>query len=326
MRRVVVPLFALLGLFSAVIVPAHAWGSGTHAFIADRLGGAPLQPLDAQELYGAMAPDLFQTDIALNSDPLLFSYTQGAPGHEGFMAIWNAARGPLAHAFAWGWVGHNEVWGEDSTAHGNGYVIEKATLLSGAFEQMGVWAQVESELGFPLATEDKILFCHLAVEYAGDIAIRQADPILGEKIMAAATLRSNSVPALLVAAMAGANPNDVVRMEDRFRRYMMVYGGAMMQDDDFATRFMALDMTRFVVLYLQYKGVPDVESLRPMLQQLSLLAITESFGLIGDYMGEIEITIAEVRAELAAHGVSLPPGAGRGGAELRSDGRGQPRR
>ena len=162
MRRVVVSLFALVSVLAALIAPAHAWGSATHAYIANRLGGATLQPLDAQELYGAMAPDLFQTDIALNMDPLLYTYTQGVPGQEGFMAIWNTAQGPLARAFAWGWVGHNEVWGEDSTAHGNGYVIEKATLLSDAFEQMGVWAQVEDQLGFPLAPEDKILFCHLA--------------------------------------------------------------------------------------------------------------------------------------------------------------------
>ena len=48
MRRVVVSLFALVSVLAAPIVPAHAWGSATHAYIADRLGGAPLVDLVLQ--------------------------------------------------------------------------------------------------------------------------------------------------------------------------------------------------------------------------------------------------------------------------------------
>ncbi len=298
--------------------PAFAWGSATHAYLADRLGNARLEPLDAQELYGAMAPDLFQSDIALALDPLLFVYTQGAPGQEGFMAVWEAARGPVQRAFAWGWAGHNEVWGEDATAHGTGYVVQKAQLLDAGLEQMGVWAQVEQQFGLPLAPEDRLLFCHLAVEYAGDLVLRGAAPDVGEKVIGAALLRSRDVPRLLVQALAGANPDDVTRMEDRFRRSMLVYGGAMLQDDDFAARFFALDMTRFVAAYLEYKGVPDVNALRPMLQELALLGITQALPLLGDYAGELEATLASVQAELVAHGVALPPANGLGAGAPRA--------
>ncbi len=111
--------------------------------------------------------------------------------------------------------------------------------------------------------------------------------------------------------MAGANPEDVTRMEEKFRRYMLVYGGALLQDEDFAARFFALDQSRFVAAYLDSKGVPNVNALRPMLQELSLLGVTQALPLLGDYAGELETTLAKVQAELEAHGVALPRGGGR---------------
>ena len=299
---VLLSVFALLVPFS---MPASGWGSATHAYIADHLG-PEAGPLNAQELYGAMAPDLFQLDLNLAFDPHVGYYTHGAPGEEGFMAVWGAAQSRIAKAVALGWVSHNNVWGADSRAHdpATGYVIQKAAALEAALGAAGVWKQVEEQVGLPLPLDDRLLFCHIVVETDGDLLLRHVDRGLAARVVGAALMRSRRIPDQLADAMQGIDPAVVAKLERRFQRYMMFYGAALAQDDETATSLMAADVARQALEYLAYVH-PDlpVYSLKPAVEALSLLALQQAIPLLDDYVPAVNDTIEFVSEQLASHGV-----------------------
>jgi hypothetical protein len=306
MNRRNVLLLALLVLLAPVSPPAFGWGSATHAYIADHIG-SKVESFNIEEMYGAMAPDLFQADLSLAFDPLLAYYTHGAPGQEGFLAVWDEARPRTEKACGFGWVSHNNVWGDDSTAHDpiHGYVIQKAAALDAALDAAGVWAQIEQQIGFPLPLEDRLLFCHIVVETDGDIVLRHADPQLGERVIGAALLRSPAVPRLLADAMEGADPDVVKTMEGRFRQYMLLYGGILAQDDETATRMLAADVARQALGYLAFvhPGLP-IDPLRGPVEMLSLVAMQAAFPLLDDYVPAVDETIQFVSSQLADHHIA----------------------
>ena len=58
MKRALISLCSTLTLFFFQVQSGFCWGSAVHAYIADHLGKkAPL--LNLNEVYGAMAPDVF---------------------------------------------------------------------------------------------------------------------------------------------------------------------------------------------------------------------------------------------------------------------------
>jgi hypothetical protein len=305
MKRASLVLSLLLVALASFSVPAFGWGSATHAYIANHLG-TDVRPLNAQEMYGAMAPDMFQADLNLAFDPLLLYYTHGAPGQEGFMAIWSGARSRIAKAFALGWVSHNNVWGADSTAHdpSTGYVIQKAAALEAALGAAGVWTQVEQQVGFPLPLDDRLLFCHIVVETDGDLILRHADRGLAGRVIGAALMRSPRVPDQLADAMQGADPAVIAGMERGFRRYMLFYGAILAQNDADATRLMATDVARQALGYLAYvhPGLP-VDQLKAPVEALSLLALQQAVPLLADYVPAVNDTVRSVSSQLALHGV-----------------------
>ena len=124
-------LVLILGLGAS---QAWAWGSATHTYIDDRLNRQGPGQKNLGEMYGGVAPDLFNYLFA-PYQPYLYGQT-----HDDFLKVWEAA-GPrqssVKRALAYGFVSHNDLWGADVTAHhngitfgqGQGYVIAKAQAM-----------------------------------------------------------------------------------------------------------------------------------------------------------------------------------------------------
>ena len=305
-------ILVVLAVLAAACLPAAAWGSATHAYVADHFGSR--EPVfNSHELYGAMLPDLFQSNLALNFDPLADAYTHGRPGAELFMDVWIVAHGTVEKAVAFGYVGHNNVWGEDFHAHdlATGYIIQKATLLDAGLDAAGVWTEVTNQTGLTLSAEDRILYCHIVVEEAGDLIIRRADRAIGAKVAAAAFARTPIVPKMLVAAMRGLDPATVRRQESDFRRSMILYGTMLLQEEPIAKHLLADMVADQALAFLAYKypGLPT-DQLRPFVRDLSLLALQQALPLVEpDYMDAVAATANSVAAALQAHGVDYvhPP-------------------
>ena len=78
---------AALGL--AISADAFAWEKGTHAYIAD-LVRKKAGVLNIEEIYGAMAPDAFNTLFTVPG--LAFRDWLYEETHYNFMKVWNAIR------------------------------------------------------------------------------------------------------------------------------------------------------------------------------------------------------------------------------------------
>ena len=104
---------------------AIGWNYATHAYIADKIG--TLMPiLKMNQVYGIMAPDIFNFDFSLMTDAVLRGFTHGIPAegtgglNENFMSVWFNADGPFQKADALGFLAHNDAWGADYIAHWQG--------------------------------------------------------------------------------------------------------------------------------------------------------------------------------------------------------------
>lgn len=304
MRRSYALALSFCLLLGAVSVPAFAWGSATHAYIAGKIG--KLWPvMNANERYGIMAADLFNYDFRYYYDPTVKFFTHGTPGAEGFMGVWaNARWWGYQKSLAFGFVAHNEVWGCDFTAHisgltygqGEGYVIAKAKEL------MPVLAALLNEYGISL--EDPVLLevCHNLVEAAGDILILKADPAIGEKIISACLLRSNDFPGLLASAMGPEWKDAVTAAEKEFRRTMILYGAALTLGEESAVKAFAEQLAQLGVELIRFLGGPDIAL--DLAKELAEYGIRQALVLCRpDYLREVNATVSFVRANLAAHGV-----------------------
>jgi len=297
---------------------AFSWGSATHAYIADHIGKF-LPLMNANEMYGIMAPDIFNYVFTLDPGQMaaIQRYTHGSPGAEDFMEVWRKASWwGYQKSLAYGYVAHNDVWGIDSTAHhsgvkvgqGVGYVILKAQKL---LEQNIVIPGLTAEAGEPLdqvfsrvglvVPADQLELAHNLFETAGDIYIAQQDKLIGEKIICAALARSNDFPALLTKAMDIVGKDMIYAAEKEFRKSMVLYGGALIQDQETAIKNMSDQMAQLGILYLEAKGVTGITL--DLAKILAEKAIRAALPLCGDYMTEVNATVGFVKSNLVAHSV-----------------------
>lgn len=304
MRRSLALVLSLFLFLGAAAVPALAWGSATHAYIAGKVG--KIWPLmNANERYGIMAADLFNYDFRYYFDPTVKFFTHGTPGGEGFMGVWaNAKWWGYQKSLAFGFVAHNEVWGCDYTAHvsgltfgqGEGYVVAKAKQL------MPDMAALMD--GYGISLDDAVLLelCHNLVEAAGDILILKADPAIGEKIITACLLRSDDFPALLASVMGPDWKAEVYAADKEFRRTMTLYGAAMTQGREPAIKAFAEQLGQLGADFIKYFGGPEIAP--DLAKGLAEYGIRQALALCGpDYLGEVNATVSFVKANLAAHGV-----------------------
>ena len=296
---------AILLMFSVSNV--FSWGSATHAYIGNKIGAkGGLKNFD--EMYGALAPDVFNYTFAIYY-PYLYGQT-----HYTTFNLKDVADEKLQKALAYGYFSHNGLWGADFTAHhsgitygqGQGYVISKATELT-----LQVGPLLESQ-GITLTAPVLLEVCHNFVEASVDILVTRLDPKIGARLVQAGLFRSRSFPAMLVevyAAGLAANPpgmaiEDATRIimeaEGSFRRITILYGLALTEPEDVAVGLLAENFATFAGAYLTAMGVtlpPDAD-----LTPLAAYGIQQGIVLCeNDFTAEIAATYKFVKKNMAEH-------------------------
>lgn len=297
-------IFFALVLFSS---QAYPWGSITHAYIADHIG-KKWGLKNINEIYGAMAPDLFNYVFGLEADlyNYLRGYTHGIPAANGnpavesFMDVWYSARWwGYEKALAYGFISHNDVWAADFTAHGSacldpgkGYIIKKAEILKGPL--MDYLEDLEVIISPEIAME----LSHNLVEGAGDIVIRRYDANLGQKVITSSLFRSPACPNLLVRAIGEYYRDIVINAEKEFRKMMILYGAAFLpQSEEEIVLSLSQQMAKLGRAYLESLEIELPISDEELLE-LIVYFMNEAILLIeGDYMAEIEATITKIKIQ-----------------------------
>ena len=308
---------ALALVFLAVFFCSEAfpWGFGTHTYIDDHLGKTK-RNRNMNEIYGGVAPDTFNYLFTVPQYQQYLAYQTHAGS---FSDVWDVPKAGLGKALAFGFVSHNEVWGADSTAHQHGltygqdegYVIAKAAELAAILEVFPPYA------GLGLPHEVTLAVSHELVEDGIDLLVKGLDPSIGQKLRSAAFFRTSNFPVYLVKAYAEdfSDTFDISRheaakfiidAERQFRKRMMKYGDALMQDDLVAIHLIAEMTADVAVSFLAANGLslPDgveVEDVVPLIE----FAIGQSMALCaGDFAGEIVATIDFVNQNLEDNGIS----------------------
>ena len=284
---------------------AFAWGSATHALIADRLNvKGPVLTLN--QIYGSMGMDTFNYMFGSPYQGWLGTATHCEP-----LPVWNFAIFPTAKAQAFGFVSHNNVWGADFYAHQpacsegatpyDGYIffnaqtVETATLS--AFP--GLAGLIPAELQHELFRD--------LTEFGVDILVKRSHPFIGQKIATAALLRSPEFPLLLTAAYARGLSMEfgipylqavsIIRTEElNFRLLTLLYGQALTQNEATAIHLVSAQMASLAVTSL---GLPlTVEQLTPMIEYSINQAVTVCEPT---YATEIANVISSVRTNMLSH-------------------------
>ncbi len=308
-------LVLILGLGAS---QAWAWGSATHTYINDRLNRQGPGQKDLGELYGGVAPDLFNYLFA-PYQPYLYGQT-----HDNSLKVWETAgpgRSSVKRVLAYGFVSHNDRWGADVTAHhngltfgqGQGYVIAKAEAmkpdLMAAFNSSGI------ELSDAVALD----MSHIFVEYGVDVLVKKnLDPQVGAKMADAALKRNPTFRALLVqayrdyvAATVGISSEKAAQLiltaEQSFRKVKIYEGQALMQEEATAITLLAEELADFAQAYLASFGI----TLPPGVGRDQIIVLAEKFiGLAmamcqADIEPELNATIDFVNDELTRRGIAF---------------------
>jgi hypothetical protein len=323
------------GVITALLVistAGYSWNYATHAYIAGKIG--TLTPiLKMNQVYGILAPDVFNLEFSLMNDAVLRGYTHGVPLegtgglNQDFMAVWRNADGPFQLADAAGYLAHNDAWGADYIAHWMGipppppfppgyenehpgYIIALAIKLDQILAGAGVWSTLAAN-GIVLTIDERMMFTENIIEYAGDIIIKRADPGIGQKIMEASMVRTPSFWALLMRAFPRQYKPLMKAAEETYQQDMIQYGGLLLADEETIMAVVAQQMAEFSIQYLAYQmGVlPEAfEPFRPQLVNLSALAMDIGVGICASpdagYMDEVDATAAYVAGQLQARNIS----------------------
>ena len=316
-KKLSVIIFGISLIFTLGIGHAYGWGSAVHAYIDDHLGRkAPVRNLN--EIYGAMAPDVFNF---LFSNPEMMDYLYFVTHYQGktddFLNVWDNSHNFLSKAVAFGFVSHNGQFGADLTAHhlslalpeGNqGYVIEKRDILKLYISPL------LNQYYFPPAVVDEL--CHDLIEFALDIVITQQNKGLAAKISTAAMFRTPEFPLILVKSYAQGlalqnfpgftnylvAANLIIQAESEFRKSMISYGQALMQDQDTAIALIAQQLVDLAKAFLG--GLPEGSKEEDFLN-LAKYGLVQSMVICNeDFQQELQETIKFVAHNLANNGIS----------------------
>jgi len=311
-KRMSALIIGLILVSALMVSQAFAWGSATHAYIDDHLGRkAPLRNLN--EIYGGMAPDVFNFLFGNPAMAYLYTVTHYQMYPDDYLNVWDKSHTFLAKAVSFGFVSHNGDFGADHTAHheslylktGQGYVIEKANVLG---------SHLKLEKLIPGLSDDvyKELY-HDLIEFALDIMITQQNKGLAAKISTSAMLRSPEFPLILAKSYAeglaqqnfpGINYPAAVKLilqtENEFRKSMISYGQALMQDQDTAISLIAQQLVDLAKAFLGELPAPE-----PVFLELAKTSLSLSMQICApDFYTELDKTINFVAGQLAGNGIS----------------------
>ncbi len=300
-------LFVMVCLCSSSL--AFAWGSATHALIAEQLNRkGPVLTLN--QIYGSMGMDTFNYMFGSPYQAWLGTATHCEP-----LPVWNFAIFPTAKAQAFGFVSHNNLWGADFYAHQpacpegtlpyDGYIFFNAQTVEGAVTSHPIFGPQLALLSLPTELQHE-LFRDLT-EFGVDILVKRSHPFIGRKIATAALLRSPEFPLLLTAAYARGlsmefgipylQAVNIIRTEEsNFRLVTLLYGQALTLDEAAAIHLVSAQMANLAVTGL---GLPvPVEQLIPIIEFSINRAVIECQS---DYAAEITSMITSVRADMLSH-------------------------
>lgn len=312
--RVASIIMILLVVLMLMPGQAYSWDPATHAYIEEHLYKEQGQLDDGllkDRIYGANAMDLFNNKFS--SPYVEFAAYMHDITQENFLKTWEIAVSRTEKAFAYGFVGHNNTWGMDSTAHisgitfgrEEGYVIAKARILATVLKPV-----LEAQLGRSLPDEVVVNICHYLVESGVDLLVRALDPAIGNKLMDAAISRNPSeVQTLLIkaykadlAAIAGiseaAAAQKISDAEFMHWQSIITYGFALTQDN--ALELVAGGMAKIGVEYLGLPPGSDV-ALIPTVEQGINAAMTIC---APDFERELRASTGWVNGRLSSHGIA----------------------
>jgi hypothetical protein len=213
-------IYVALIVFAVVLTwssAAFAWGYTVHAWAADSYGKRDGDK-NLNEVYGALLPDTF--NHYLFSLPC-FGDIYFLTHFSGFMSVDYAQKTGMEKGTAYGFLGHNNDWGLDSTSHtsgmttcqGNGYVICKAAEMAevlpadvnlplvGTIELYPLtWLDLDGDEIPDIPAWMAAELYHGIVEYAIDLKMKEVDQDIGLLLLEAAEQRSDKVPGLMVEA------------------------------------------------------------------------------------------------------------------------------
>jgi hypothetical protein len=313
MKRMIAAVIAAALGTAVIVVPAVSWEKGTHLYFADKLkrqGG--MNPMNLDEMYGAMTPDIFNYVFDLPPDVYAYLYDQT---HHYYGNMWKAVKRGYEKPLAFGFVSHNDKWGADYTAHHNsrtlnpleGYIITKAGFLNAALTPY--WAYIEELIGGgALDPAVKLELCHNIVEAAGDIVLKRSYPHLGKNLVAAGSrsdkrfkdlfLRAYLPGFATIVGSESAARDILLNGEAAFRTYQVVMYGMLLQQDEAAViDGIAAQFNSLVGGYLASKGIalPAGTDLTGVIHD----ALAGAIGLIeSDYMLEVDATLNYLRSEM----------------------------
>jgi len=326
MKKAIWVLFLVCFIVGMVSSHLYPWGSATHVYIVEHMG-KKFGLRNINEIYGAASPDLFNYLFGAVYQRYLHDQTHGISGDESFLKLWWAAKKwSLQKSLAYGFVSHNDVWAADFTAHHEAQTLtdpgvlpeeyDPGWVIIQAFDLNAIWGIAEylwsiKKEGVP----DSVVFyfaieiCHNVIETAGDIVMAEEDPLLGMKLSSSALLRDSSFPELLVEAYADdlafqydmtfQTAAQVIRdAEKEFRKMMILYGTALMQDRETARQLLAQQMADLAPAYLEkYFNLPTHNEIFLKLDE-GLKYALDLCEAGNNYRNEIQETIKFVRSNL----------------------------
>lgn len=311
--------YFLVCFIVSLLIPMSifGWGYATHAYFADHLGKTGYY-LNLQEMYGSMAPDMFNP---FSGSPY-FNYLR-LQTHEQFDKVVSHARTKGLKAFAYGFTSHNDVWGADFTAHhdgrttpGIGYITAQVNVLAPAFqdsiERVLLDNHIDSLQAKEIATEFAPSIAHGLVEVAIDVLVkRNNDSRIGTKIVQAALFRSSAISPLLVAAYAADFAREfdlnlivatatIVAAEKTFKEFMSYYGYMFSRNESELIRLITVYGAELAEQYMKLVEGQDIDVPSQAVADLLTLAIGQ---VESSYAAEIAATLAYLENELPLHDI-----------------------
>jgi hypothetical protein len=291
--------FLIAGLAVAMLaVPAsvYPWGSAVHAYIAGQL-----KPGNANVCYGTLAPDMFNYafEVGALQDVMYDQF------HSNPQLLWNAGGTSVERSLAYGFMNHKE---DDQTAHyggvqfgkGEGYVIAKAKVLDDILaSKFPEYAAIKA--AYPALS---LSIAHNIVENSIDILLKRMDPLVGVKMMQAASLRDPIFPSMVVNVWGGVHPSAptiIPIVESAFKTLMYNYGGLFaIYDEAGIVDGLSAQMAAFAPVFLP----PGIELPYDLAFQIVKVGTLKGMDICkGTFFKEVKKTIEQARTNLAGYNI-----------------------
>ncbi len=291
MKKKVLSVWAAGLALLFITTTAYSWNFATHAYIAAKIGKVlPLSNFN--EMYGIMAPDIFNFEFSRMDDYMLRGYTHGIPpdaayyppylaADNNFMNVWYSANWGLKKSAAFGFVAHNDAWAADFVAHWRMLPSTNPTppepilfplpvvIPSGYPDPIPqppgyiIWLAAVLDAGLAQSGTwelmrlgpdyaTRLMFCHNIIEYAGDLVLKRVDPLIGQKIILACALRTPAFANLLKDGFGHLYDPLVVAGEPAYRKFLIQYGLILLMPEKTAIEMLANQLADLAIDYFEF--------------------------------------------------------------------------